>query len=323
MMKPLFAMLCGLLCLMPMLMVQAQDTPIDIESTPTPTPPPAQANSPVRAEFVVDNETPLLGEPFTVSLVVTAPRGTDVLNWATFELPIEVLEESEVEIAPDPDDETRVQLTKTYDVVLWEVGDYLSQGVLLGYDLNGVQSSTPVSSFFVQVPSQVLNTEDAVIRPATPPIRLPYISPWWYVSAIAGLAVLAMLVARVLQIGQRGMVEIVAASPAEKAIAELEDMKEQSMLPATRYELVANTLRRYIQGQFEVEAVEMTTQEVVNALRQIPSFPKPHRRKLQDVLEQADLVKFAKAQPDDVSSFRLVNFAIKWLMETERLQQHG
>ncbi|MEL6525546.1 MAG: hypothetical protein AAFQ07_07530, partial [Chloroflexota bacterium] len=72
--------------------VQAQDstaTPV-----PTPTPPPAQANSPVQAEFVVDNETPLLGEPFTVSLVVTAPRGTDVLNWAAFELPIEVLEES-------------------------------------------------------------------------------------------------------------------------------------------------------------------------------------------------------------------------------------
>ncbi|MEL6527320.1 MAG: hypothetical protein AAFQ07_16585 [Chloroflexota bacterium] len=200
---------------------------------------------------------------------------------------------------------------------------YLSQGVLLGYDLNGVQSSTPVSSFFVQVPSQVTNLEDAVPRPFTPPINLPYVSPWWFVGGAVILSIMIMLVARLLQLGQRGMVEIVSASPAEKAIAELEDMKVQAIPPATRYELVANVLRQYIEGQFTIDAVEMTTQEVATALRQRDAFPKDHRRKLQDVLEQADLVKFARVQPDDVSSFRLVNFAIKWLIETERLQQHG
>ena len=50
-------------------------------------------------------------------------------------------------------------------------------------------------------------------------------------------------------------------------------------------------------------------------------FPKNHRRQLQGVLEQSDLVKFARFQPDKTSSTRLVNYAIKWLKETERLQQ--
>jgi len=316
-------MLLGILCTLMAVVLPVQAQGATATPMPTPTPPPAQANSPVQAEFVVDNEMPLLGEPFTVSLVVTAPRGTEILNWAAFELPVEVLEEGDVEIEPDPETDTRVQLTKTYEVILWEVGDYLSQGVLLGYDLDGVQSSTPVSSFFVQVPSQVANLEDAVPRPFTPPINLPYVSPWWFVGVAVLLAFVVMLIARLLQLGQRGMVEIVSASPAEKAIAELEDMKAQSIPPATRYELVANVLRQYIEGQFTIEAVEMTTQEVGTALRQRDIFPKDHRRKLQDVLEQADLVKFARVQPDDVSSFRLVNFAIKWLMETERLQRHG
>lgn len=284
----------------------------------TPTAPAAEVNSPVRAEFEVDNDTPLLGEPFNITIIVRAPEGTDILTWVDFDYPVEVIEEGDIITEAE---NLILQHSRTYTVVLWEVGEYLSEGALISYQIGGNVSAVPVSSFYVQVPTQIINPEDAVPRPSVPAIDLFYLSPWWFAGAGVILLISAMILSRLIQLSRRGVVQIISASPAEKAIAELEDLKIQQLPAATIYELVANYLRQYIESQFEVQAVEMTTVELMGILRQNNIFPKNHRRQLQSVLEQSDLVKFARFQPDSTSSTRLVNYAIKWLTETERLQQ--
>lgn len=284
----------------------------------TPTAPPAEINSPVRAEFEVDNDTPLPGEPFNITLSIQAPAEVEILTWVEFEYPIQVIEEGDV---VSEQEDFLLRRSRTYTVVLWETGEYLSEGALVTYQSGGTVSSVPVSSFYVQVPSQIVNPEDAVLRPSVPPIDLFYLSPWWFAGAGVILLVVAMIFTRLIQLSRRGVVQIISASPAEKAIAELEDLKIQQLPAATIYELVANYLRQYLQSQFEIDAVEMTTVELMGILRQQNIFPKNHRRQLQGVLEQSDLVKFARFQPDKTSSTRLVNYAIKWLKETERLQQ--
>ena len=275
-------------------------------------------NDAIRAEFQVDNESPLLGEPFNVTVIVDAASDIEILTWVNFEDPVEVIEEGEVESEVLVSD---IRSTRNYEVVLWDVGDYLSPETLLTYRQGGATNSVAVSSFFVQVPAQIINAEDAVARPLKPAIDLPYVSPTIYIGIGIGIFVLMLIIARLIQISRKNVVQIVRASPAEKAIAVLEDLKVQNLAPATMYELVANNLREYIQSQFAIEAVEMTTVELMAALREEAIFPKDHRNRLQKVLEQADLVKFARFQPDETNSNRLVNFAIKWLKETERLQK--
>lgn len=296
--------------------VQAQEQPL-----PTPTQPPARLNSPLRAEFTVDNTEPRLGEPFNVTLSIRAPSNVEILSWVIFDEPMETLEEGDILLTTEVDSRF-VLYERTYKVVLWEVGEYLSEGALITYQLGFDTGSTPVSSFYVQVPSQIINPDEEILRPAVEPIDLPYISPWIFVGMIAIMIMAGMIIARLLQISRQGVVQIVTASAADKAIAELEDLKDQQLPASTIYELVANNLRQYIEDQFAVEAVEMTTVELMGILRQRNLFPKNHRQQLQDVLEQSDLVKFARFQPDKASSLRLVNYAIKWLRETERLQEN-
>lgn len=286
----------------------------------TATPPPAQINALIHAEFEVDNESPQLGEPFQVSIIITADPQIQILSWVDFTEPIEVLNEGEIESVAEGN---MTRHTRTYEVVLWAVGDYLSEGALISYQSGGNVSSVPVSSFYVQVPIQISNPEDAVLRPSVPPIDLFYISPWVFVGFGLLVVIATMILSRLIQLSRQGVVQIVRASPAEKAIAELEDLKIQQLPASAIYEMVANNLRQYIEGQFEIEAVEMTTVELIGILRQSDIFPKNHRQRLQGVLEQADLVKFARFQPDSTSSLRLVNYAIKWLKDTERLQNRS
>ncbi len=291
------------------------------DSTPTSSAPEPQLNEAIRAEFSVDNDAPLLGEPFIITLEIIASPDIEIVDWVVFEYPIEVLDVGNV--VSEINEVGDVIYRRGYQVVLWDVGDYLSDSMVVSYQQGGRLLGVSVSSFYVQVPIQISDPATALLRPPAPPIDLPYISPWVFIGIGAGVFIVMMILARLLQVSRRNVVKIVKASPAEKAIAEIEDLKFQQLPTAAIYELVATSLRHYLDGQFNIEASEMTTVELIGQLRDDDVFPKRHLRQLQQILEQADLVKFARFQPDDSSRARLVNYAIKWLKETERLQADG
>ena len=56
-------------------------------------------------------------------------------------------------------------------------------------------------------------------------------------------------------------------------------------------------LRVYISGRWQIGALEMTTDEIIEALRDV-ELSYESRRDLVAILRTADMVKFAKAQPD-------------------------
>jgi len=65
---------------------------------------------------------------------------------------------------------------------------------------------------------------------------------------------------------------------------------------------LTEALRVYLVRRVGVRALEQTTAEVVAALRRRPEVHEETIRRLQAVLEQADLVKFADAQPSPAES---------------------
>jgi len=299
--------------------VAAQDTDI---LTPTTTPPPIDAlnSSIVDAFYTVDNETPALGERILIRLTIDTPLDAELGDFPELQgdEQLEILNIGEV---VEQTSETRRTYTQDTEAVLWELGEYLSEEIIVIYRLNGEEFAVPVRSFFAFVPSQIgENLSEATLRPSALPVDMPFIPRWTYGAAASGVAVAALLLARLIQAGKRDIVKIVMGSPTQIAIAQLEDMKLQDLPAAAVYPLVADNLREYLLKQFGVEATEMTTLEVVESLQHANLLNKDHRRGLQQLLEQADLVKFARFQPDNASGKRLINFAIKWLREAERYQ---
>jgi hypothetical protein len=56
-------------------------------------------------------------------------------------------------------------------------------------------------------------------------------------------------------------------------------------------------IRQYLEDQFQIPALEMTTDEVARALRDT-TFDRKYEIRLKEILQMADLIKFAKANPD-------------------------
>jgi hypothetical protein len=77
----------------------------------------------------------------------------------------------------------------------------------------------------------------------------------------------------------------------------------------------SDILRRYVEARFRVEALEMTTREVLTGLAATSSEPR-FREGLGAFLEQCDLVKFAKVRPGADASRELLDLGRRLVLDT-------
>ncbi len=88
--------------------------------------------------------------------------------------------------------------------------------------------------------------------------------------------------------------------PHEQAIKELDEIKQQKLWQQGRYKeyhtLVTETLRRYIVERFSVNAMEMTSGEILEIIRGRHDADSVYEN-LKQILTLSDFVKFAKMNP--------------------------
>ena len=88
--------------------------------------------------------------------------------------------------------------------------------------------------------------------------------------------------------------------PHEQAIKELDEIKQQKLWQQGRskeyYTLITDTLRKYIEERFGINAMEMTSGEILDLIRKNSEAQSVYDN-LRQILQLADFVKFAKMNP--------------------------
>ncbi len=89
------------------------------------------------------------------------------------------------------------------------------------------------------------------------------------------------------------------------------------------YSELTEILRTYIVGRYGVGAMEMTSDEILEAMRQIPEaeLPKKAAMDLSSILREADLVKFAKAEPSAEENENAYTRAYYFVEETKQQEE--
>ena len=100
-------------------------------------------------------------------------------------------------------------------------------------------------------------------------------------------------------------------SPFEMAMKELDEIKQQKLWQQGRnkeyYTLLTDTLRKYMVNRFGINAMEMTSGEILELIR-LESEANSSYNSLKQILELADFVKFAKLHPlPDENELSLMN----------------
>lgn len=104
------------------------------------------------------------------------------------------------------------------------------------------------------------------------------------------------------------------------AIKALDELRNRKLWQNGKHKLYYSTLteilRLYIEGRWEVGALEMTTDEIITALRDV-DIKHDSRSNLVAILRTADMVKFAKALPDAEENEQLFDYAYYFVENTK------
>ena len=109
-------------------------------------------------------------------------------------------------------------------------------------------------------------------------------------------------------------------SPYEVAVRDLSDLKSRNLcaggMEKEYYTRLTDILRIYLQDRFGINAMEMTSSQIMRTLESRDEM-KMSARLMRQILEIADFVKFAKVRPlpeDNVKSF---NSAMQFVEDTK------
>src|ERR1700734_1802326 len=156
------------------------------------------------------------------------------------------------------------------------------------------------------------------IRDIKPPIEIPngWEWLWWTLGALA-LFVIASLVWRHIH-KRMTRISIVPPVPAHiRAKQKLEEALALISQPKEFCVLVSDTIRFYLEEQFDFRAPERTTEEFLRELGGTDLLAPEQKESLGKFLESCDLVKFAKYEPRENELLELHRSAVQLVEETE------
>lgn len=111
--------------------------------------------------------------------------------------------------------------------------------------------------------------------------------------------------------------------PYQLAMQRLEILREKNLWQSGQekeyYTRLTDILRDYLQGRFGINAMEMTTQQIIRVLHDNESTRMPNER-MKSILEIADFVKFAKVRPLPDDNLRAMAEAVQFVEETKPVE---
>ena len=247
----------------------------------------------------VDSSRMLIGDQCTLSLALRSnvPITVDSIDFGDWnELGIEVLEDQKWPA------ESNTSFAAHLKIGVFDTG-YIKLPPLPAYIRNSTGGDTILSNDLALEISGIL-VDSTGLAPIKPIIKEPLTFRDFvpYILALAiGCAVIALIFLRKKRATPPPTVVVIPDPPHEIALRDLTKLAQkklwqQGQIKSYQSELT-HIIRAYLEGRFEIPALESTTSEVLLALENKEIDP-DLRQDLDQVLNMADLIKFAKAKPD-------------------------
>lgn len=297
----------------------------------------------------VESENIYVGDPFTITLSATYPPDHFVIfpqvpsEWGDFEV------RNQTSVPTTENEDGTLTSSIQIEAVLFSTGDIPTPELSVAIRKpDGEVIYRPVKPIDVVIEKSLADDENELrdIKPqaelAVPPDPLSVVkdNPRLAMLTAAGgigLAALVILLWRRRQVSAT----LVLGTPAEIALRELDRIASLSIDSdfKERYILVSECLRTYLRDQFDIPALELTTRQILQPLEPPTASESVLRNlklngitvisenwqmvglraksgKLPRILEECDLVKFARFLPDQEDANQIIERSREFVGET-------
>ena len=202
---------------------------------------------------------------------------------------------------------SNLKVSERYRITRYDSGTgYIAA---LPFELISLQGDTPRTIFSQPLSIQVQTVAVDTAKPFKPimdirPARLPLTRMvLWALAALLALGLLIWGLVTYLRKRKIKPVEMPAApvlSPHEKALKALQETEAAGLWEQgevkTYYTAISDTLRVYLEEQFGLDCMDKTSAEIIQQVKR-QCILNPFRHPLRELMQLADLVKFAKVHP--------------------------
>lgn len=195
-------------------------------------------------------------------------------------------------------------LRKDLTFTIFDTGYYWIPEIPINYLQNGVAKTAITKQIPMRVGTVAL-ADSLQLAPIKDIIREE--ANWRdYLPYLAGIGLLALAIGGYFFYQKRKAQKTAPPPPAiirpahELALEALRKLKEEKLWQQGKVKEYQSRLtyiiREYLENRYDIPALESTTEEIQRSLKQV-DFDSSWKDKLSNILQVADLVKFAKAEP--------------------------
>ena len=281
----------------------------------------------IKLRTALEHDSIWLGDQIRLMIVVEQPAAAKV---GFPQLPdsiqkVEIMQKSKIDTSKL--DGTRIQLKQTYLITCFDSGAHYIPPFYFKVNVGDRKDSLRSNdlSLFVKLPNVDLKKGPVDIKkPFAAPITLKEIAPW-----LLGIILIAALIFLVIYaISRRNKNKpLFQRAPKPKlpphiiALQELDKLKSEELWQHDKvkdyYTRLTDIVRVYVEERFRIPAMEQTTYEILNGFRTLQTQLDPKSvSELKEILELADLVKFAKLTPLPDDNFHMLSNAYLFVKET-------
>lgn len=168
---------------------------------------------------------------------------------------------------------------------------------------------------------ETINPMESIVSPNTK--WYDYIPNWLLWVLLALVIIAAGVMAVVFVMSRKKQAEIIRQAPIppyDLAMSRLHTLRSRNLAESGHekeyYTELVDILRQYLDGRFDINAMEMTSTQIVRALRSNP-LTRMSADQIKAVLAIADFVKFAKVRPLPDDNVKAYTRAIDFVEQTK------
>ena len=196
----------------------------------------------------------------------------------------------------------------TFKINIWDVGVYQMRLPILTLDTARKMQKYDLQSpmLLVNIPLDVVNTDStSVLMPITDILveEKSFMDRFWFLFVLLPFLLLGFIIYKSIEYRKR--IQIPIPEPVKMpahfiAFNQLSDLKSKGLWKEGKVKehqsQLTHIIREYLENRFNIKALESTTDQILQALKQ-KNFSLNHESDLRQILQIADMVKFAKAKP--------------------------
>lgn len=202
---------------------------------------------------------------------------------------------------------------KNYIITAWDTGIFVIDTMKILIN----DSLYPTPSTFIEILDVAVDTTKDIVdikeiySEEDNPTDTAESESWWSKNwiwiTIVGTLLVAGLIGWIFYFRKKQeVIEVKAKLPAHQiALQRLSSLKKKDYIKKGQekeyYSEITEIIRVYLEDRFDVRALELTSNEIINRLKYTNISP-DDKYALREVLETSDLVKFAKMKPSEMDN---------------------